>query len=251
MAPQFTVPFKVHPRGLHDPIYLRLGDSDLKVFEEIFFHEEYARVAKWELPPDATILDLGANIGIASLYFDAMYPHCNLIAVEPDAANCRIMRRNCRRMIQENRLRIRRAFVAESNGIAGLEKNTDRLLCPAEGVRHSWAFAKTTAMDAKHRWVRCISIPTLLKEAAIDHVDLLKCDIEGSEQEVFRACSPWISVVRHLVVETHNSWSNPAVKYPVAQLYRDLRAAGWDFDVLYELQEEFVGIAFLRKTHRP
>jgi hypothetical protein len=37
----------------------------------------------------------------------------------------------------------------------------------------------------------------------LEHIDLLKIDIEGAEKEVFRDASAWIDNVRMLVVELH------------------------------------------------
>jgi len=37
-------------------------------------------------------------------------------------------------------------------------------------------------------------------------IDVLKCDIEGSETEVFKDCSSWIRRVRCMAVEVHNPY---------------------------------------------
>ena len=69
---------------------------------------------------------------------------------------------------------------------------------------------------------------TLLARAGFTgEVDLLKCDIEGTEKELFAGCAPWIGRVRHLAVETHPP-------YTPDDLYAALGAAGWEFDVVEE-----------------
>jgi FkbM family methyltransferase len=214
------------------------------VLEEIFSQAEYEPVRKWNLPGDAKIFDLGANIGLASLYFASLFPKSKIVAVEPDEGNCTLMRRNCRRLIDQDRITVHRAFAAGSDGVAGLEAGFDH----ADNVaRQAWAFAKSDKVDERHVAVPCLSIPSLLQSSGFDQVDLFKCDIEGSEKELFKDCQSWIGRIGHLIVETHNSWSDPNERYPVTQLYADLRNAGWDFEVLYELQEDLVGIAFLKK----
>ena len=42
-----------------------------------------------------------------------------------------------------------------------------------------------------------------MKEQGIDHIDLLKIDIEGAEREIFRDPSSWIGKVDALIVELH------------------------------------------------
>jgi FkbM family methyltransferase len=72
-------------------------------FREIFGTNEYnlRRLARWheilalyahvERP---LILDLGANIGLATLYFAKNWPKAYIVAVEPDEENFRLMLAN-------------------------------------------------------------------------------------------------------------------------------------------------------------
>ena len=48
-----------------------------------------------------------------------------------------------------------------------------------------------------------MTVDTLMKEHGIDHIDILKIDIEGAEKEVFRDPSAWIGKVDALIVELH------------------------------------------------
>src|SRR5204863_5459192 len=54
-------------------------------------------------------------------------------------------------------------------------------------------------------------------------IDLLKCDIEGAEQDLFAHCAPWIARIQNLIIEVHPP-------YTKALLLADLRSAGGDFD---------------------
>ena len=226
-TPPFSWSLSLHPRTLADPIYSRVANSDFLVFNEIFEHGEYEHVHKWDLSPDPRIFDLGANIGFASVYFMSVYPDAHILAVEPDEDNCRLIQKNCWRLMKAGRLRVVRGFVAANDGVAGLDRTV-----------RSWAFHKVDAVDANHEPVPCYSMPRLLADSGFDRIDLLKCDIEGSETELFKTCRPWIGAVRHLIVETHQP-------YTVQALYEDLRAAGWQFNITYEEQEQVVGISFM------
>lgn len=228
-AAPISLSLSLSPRKLPDAVHLRVSNSDFAVFEEIFDRDEYGPVRQWNLPHDARIIDLGANIGLASLYFSVLLPGASVVAVEPDKANCRLMRRNCKRLLHANRLKICQAFIAAQDGTAGIDRN-----------QMSWSFHKVDTVQAHHEVVPCVSMPHVLAESGFDRVDLLKCDIEGSERELFEHCAPWIGRVKHLVVETHSPYQN-------VDLYRDLRAAGWEFEITFERQAGWDGIVFLRR----
>src|SRR5688572_6156510 len=68
------------PHVLH-PINLRKGTSDIPTFQEIFTYDEYE--VKLDFSP-ATIIDAGANVGLASIYFANKYPKASVFCVEPE-----------------------------------------------------------------------------------------------------------------------------------------------------------------------
>jgi hypothetical protein len=51
--------------------------------------------------------------------------------------------------------------------------------------------------------VQGMTVDTIMKEQGIEHIDILKIDIEGAEREVFRDPSSWVSKVDALIVELH------------------------------------------------
>src|SRR5580692_9072215 len=55
--------------GLADRVWLRRRSSDFMVFQEIFESGEYRPILRWKLPANATVADLGGNVGLASAYF--------------------------------------------------------------------------------------------------------------------------------------------------------------------------------------
>ncbi len=228
--PRFIRGLRIKLAGVDQPAWIRCGNSDFLVFHEIFEEGEYRDIARWHLPHDAKILDLGGNVGLAALYFGSTLPDSRIVVVEPDHENCQSIARNCEYMARSERVQIVEAFVAANDGSAAINRNA-----------RSWAFkmaSEAQTREATER-IRCISIPTLLQESGFDRVDLIKCDVEGAEAEIFVNCRNWIGRIGHLIVETH-------VPYRNEQLYADLRAAGWDFNILKETQEEKVGLVFLK-----
>ncbi|RPI02078.1 MAG: FkbM family methyltransferase, partial [Zetaproteobacteria bacterium] len=60
-------------------------------FREIFIHGDYSFAAARENP---LILDCGANIGMATLYFTWRYPRAEVHAFEPDPDTFALLKRN-------------------------------------------------------------------------------------------------------------------------------------------------------------
>lgn len=55
--------------------------------------------------------------------------------------------------------------------------------------------------------IDAVSMMDVIKQMNIDHIDLLKMDIEGSEFEVFdESAEQWIDKVDVLIIETHNKF---------------------------------------------
>jgi FkbM family methyltransferase len=207
----------LHLRNYKQPILVRRSNSDFHVLKEVFEQGEYGPVLDMGLPADAKILDLGANIGLMAVYCDMHFPQCRLVSVEPDTQNCEMIRANCAGMLESGRMKLFQGFAAGKDGAASLQRDV------MDGL--AWSFQKVEAREGDS--IPCYGVPTLCKAAGFDTIDLLKCDIEGSEIELFANCSDWIGKVRHLVVETHGEYGPP-------QLQEALRAAGWKFRVAFD-----------------
>lgn len=214
-------------------VYVRSCTSDYGVLTEIFENGTYASIKRWSIPANALIVDLGGNIGLSTLFFTSLFGSSTVIVVEPDRANLRMLIRNCLQLIHSKRVTPILAFVAADDGTASIDRTGD-----------SWTFKKADTTKQNGEKIPCISMPTLLKQYDINTVDLLKCDIEGSEVELLQTCHSWIGCVQHLVVETH-------YPYSPKELYSDLHRAGWSFDVLKEVDWGAAALCFLEKRRGP
>lgn len=185
---QFEIPVKV--AGIQTPIVLRADSSDLEVFKKIFINREY------ELPFDShtkTILDLGANTGLASLFFHIQFPEAQIVAVEPDPGNYAILQRN---MACLPSVTLIQAAVWKHDG----EIN---LVDPGIGA---WGMQvnEQVQVQGNQGAVPAISMSSLLKHFAPRQIDLLKVDIEGAEKELFESSELWIHEIRAIVIELHD-----------------------------------------------
>lgn len=73
------------------PFVLRFPSSDPDTFEQIFVSNEYDFLV--ETQPQI-IVDAGANIGLASIYFANNYPEAKIIAIEPEQSNFELLKKN-------------------------------------------------------------------------------------------------------------------------------------------------------------
>ena len=76
---------------LRNPVYIRMRTTDVSVYHEVLICGQYAI----DLPfSPKIIVDVGANIGMASLYFATKYPQARIIAIEPETSNFEMLAQN-------------------------------------------------------------------------------------------------------------------------------------------------------------
>ena len=82
-----------HPPGIRSPVLLRLKTSDESTYVQILLGGQYS----FELPfSPRAIIDAGANIGMASIFFANKYPEATIIAIEAETSNFNILLKNVR-----------------------------------------------------------------------------------------------------------------------------------------------------------
>ena len=179
----------VHPPDIQDPLYIRIQTTDESAFEDVLLHGQYA----FDLPfCPKTIVDAGANIGMASIYFANTYPEAKIIAIEAEASNFAVLVRNVqpyKRIVP-----IHAALWNRDGEICVTEPD------PATGSFGKWGFITNESSGVT---VRAITMRTLMKEMHLHQLDLLKIDIEGAEKEVFET-RDWIDDIRCFMIEFHD-----------------------------------------------
>jgi FkbM family methyltransferase len=184
---------KIERGDVRFPIYLRIPSSDVPAFEQVFVRREYDFEVRRR---PGVIVDAGANIGLASIFFANTYPEARIVAIEPDDTNFELLERNT--APYKN--------ITPVRGALWHEDATIDLVDPGLG---KWGLM-TQARDGSEQrlgellhQVRGMTVDTIMREHGLDHVDIFKIDIEGAEREVFRDSSSWISKVDSLIVELH------------------------------------------------
>ena len=175
------------------PFFLRVPSSDIPTYNMIFVEQEYDFDVR--ISPK-TIVDAGANIGLTAIYLANKFPDAKIIAIEPEESNLEVLRRNI--APYKNITLVCGALWHENAKI--------NLVDPGFG---KWGFMTQAQDDFEENYgeivreVQGLTVDTIMKEQGLDHIDILKIDIEGAEREVFRDTSSWIQKVDALIVELH------------------------------------------------
>lgn len=180
--------------GVKYPVNLRLNTSDLLTCVKIFFKQEY-EIELTKKP--GIIVDAGANIGLASIYYANKYPDAMIIAVEPEYSNFSLLKKNV--APYANIIAVNKALWGEKAMLDIVDPRLDK-----------WGFQthirKSGAKDISTMGIEGITINRLMDENKIDHIDILKVDIEGAEKEVFQSGDTWISKVGIIAIELHDRY---------------------------------------------
>ncbi len=190
------------------PFELRRGTTDLIILLELLAGGEYAPAVTRLSGRCQTVVDLGANAGFSIRLWADTFPECRIFAAELDSENVRACRANIelagiaqRVVLDEVCLvgRKRTVYIDRSGGKCGIRAS--------DAVSGGSPVVGTTMEEF------------LGNNGVPEKIDLLKCDIEGGEGEIFKNCSAWINRCRVIVVETH-------APYNAEELLEDIRSAG-------------------------
>ena len=178
--------------GVSAPVYLRFPSTDIHAFAQIFIRGEY----KFDVSRNPeVIIDAGANIGFASIYFANQFPNARILAIEPEQHNYEILVKNVKPY--PNIQPLLGALWGESAEVEVIDSGAG-----------NWGFMVETPSGqaptrSTHRKVQGMTMDMILENYDVRQVSILKMDIEGAELEVFNHSSSWIDKVDSLIVELH------------------------------------------------
>lgn len=178
---------EVHLSTAGYPITIRPGTPDVACLVQNLVRAEYGQFGSRFRPN--LIIDGGAYIGDVSIYFLNRFPTTRIVALEPSGPHHALAKRN-------------------------LAPYGERALLLNQGLWHErrimtlvgdYTGAKLQELTAGSTTVSCIDLQSLLSDLSIEHIDIVKLDIEGAEDEVLSSNSDsWLRKTDRLIVEFHS-----------------------------------------------
>jgi FkbM family methyltransferase len=169
-----------------------LNASSFGPFKGVFIEREYDCLSALARPPKR-VLDLGGNVGFGSVFFSRAFPEASIAVVEPDPRNVRVLRRN----LEANGVK---ATIVD--GAIGPEEGAVKLRFGDDPACSS--LVGTGMHDHPHSVeVAVTTVPRVMEKAGWDHVDLVKIDIEGTEEDLLARNNAWLGCVDAIILEIH------------------------------------------------
>jgi len=172
-------------------LYCRPGTSDPMVLWDTFWHKYH--LPPVQLPKNAVILDLGANVGYTTAHLAARYPGARVIAVEMDAANAELATRNTASF--SDRCHVLHAAVWPEDG---------QVLYTGDS---EWGFrvCDSHLSDGQQAMsAPAFSVETIIRKYDLQRIDYVKMDIEGAEAILLKSHAEWLRQVYSMNVEVHS-----------------------------------------------
>jgi len=180
---------EINASNWHTSFNLRPGTTDFDTYEHVFVLKEY----EIDLPfVPKLIIDGGANNGMSAIFFALKYPSANIISVEPNKDNFRLLQHNTRDF--KNVTAICKGVWNESGFLKIINSDAD-----------SNAFRVDKINSNEDGAIPAVSISDLLMSEKAAAIDILKLDIEGAEKKVFESnYESWLPKTRLLIIELHD-----------------------------------------------
>ncbi len=189
--PEEPVEYNFQINGRRQKVFLRTYAGDISIFYELFLYKAY-KLPETIFANSINIIDAGAHIGLASLYFLSQSPYSKIISIEPDIENYSILQKNLKAMIESGKAVPIYAAIDNKDGFLYVTKSQ---------------FGYNTKVNdtPEAEKVTAVSLNALITLYSIRSIDLIKIDVEGFEQRIFSENIEWLDHVKNIILETHSN----------------------------------------------
>jgi FkbM family methyltransferase len=146
--------------------------------------------------PTPDIIDVGSYVGISVLYFKTLYPNSNITCFEPNPIAFDLLKENMLINNLEN-INLHKSAIWVKNGIKDLyiDKTDLERFSVGSFRKNCWNESVPTQK---------IEVKTEILDKYMDKpVDLLKLDVEGSEQTILNSIKEYFKNIKHIILEYH------------------------------------------------
>ncbi len=212
--------------------------------KEIFRDRRYHREG-FEIRPNDTIVDIGANMGMFSMWAAPQAPDGRVIAIEPmDVVRCIDMNVQLNKL--DNVVVLNAAVGPDGEVLEFLDYPTFNILTHQVGARPAWTtrllvrlLLLQQQLEPVHVRAPCISLGTIMDQLELETVDYLKVDCEGGEYEILRTLSDehW-GRIQKIAMEFHEL--QPGQRHN--ELVKLMEAQGFEVEV----RKPFIDYHFMK-----
>lgn len=175
-------------------------DPDIELaFEEIWIRRDYARPG-FDVRPGDVVIDIGAHVGLFTLYAAHRARARRVISYEPSSAAFRLLQENLRRNALRN-VTAHNLAVAGEPGERILFSRPDRRMGSSLFEEN---FTAESLRPIATESVRCVTLEEVFGSNSVTVCDFLKMDCERSEYEILRFAPDGIwARIRRIAMEYH------------------------------------------------
>jgi len=192
--------------------------SSKSIIEEVWKSDFYHR--HFLIEKQMTVLDLGANVGLYSLF--AAAKGATIYAFEPEVTNYKLLVENVKKNNLQHKIHTFNYAVAKDKKYMDIylkDYEEDFASCMVSAYKD--LFQDFSDKKYQKQSIPCISLKEILNMAAESEIDLMKVDCEGSELEILQSApSAYFKRIKNMVMETHNT-------YPEKELYHMVKDLGF------------------------
>jgi len=177
-------------------IKLRKQSTDLMALTHVWLIEEYKK-ENFEIKPNDVVIDVGAHIGLFTIYASQFCTNGKIYSFEPVTENYELLLEN----IKLNNL----DYVTSFNQAVSNSNEPIKLFLNNDESGHSM-FSKSSESVK----IDSTSLQNFFDENKIDHCDFIKLDCEGAEYEIIRNLPvEYFQKINKFVIEYHMADTHP------------------------------------------
>jgi FkbM family methyltransferase len=193
-------------------------------FGTYFLEEDILRCWEAAAKGAKVILDVGANAGIYSLAALAIQPDATIHAFEPTPEIAARLRATAK-LNGLDHLHVHEAAVLNKNGQATLKRFRGAL-----GTNEGMNFVSRTLGDSETERVRTVCVDQFCQDHSIDHIDLLKLDIQGHEHSALQGAERLLNSGHIGIIFLELNWAkNAGTTCAATESIRLLEQGGYRF----------------------
>lgn len=214
-------------------IKIRINSTDIQAFTNVWILEEYNHRI-FSIDESDVIIDIGAHIGLFSLYVSQFCKNGSIYCFEPIKENYELLLFNTNLNRLKN-VKIFQKAVADKSEIVKIHLSSD-------AAAHS-LFGKGSSCQE----VESISLKEILDENKIENCNLLKMDCEGSEYLIMNSLpDKYFEYIQKIVMEYHLAAEKPIL---IEDLIKKLTSL--DYEVIIEKNTDDYGLLFATRKSKP